>query len=131
MIGAAAIALPRRDIDGIDAILGVRRFGRPELRMCSADPGQEACADQYGSAEDVHFRLPFAFSFTPGSSRPSLASQMGNVMASRTDPSRKRFGSNADAVFPRSPRKTAHRRDGERIASAGLDARHPQIGHLE
>jgi hypothetical protein len=45
MIGAAAIALPRRDIDGIYAILAVRRFELPALRMCRVDPGQEACAD--------------------------------------------------------------------------------------
>jgi hypothetical protein len=64
MIGAAAIALPRLDINGIDAILGVRRFERPTLRMCRVDTGQEACADQYGSrdsrsAEEVHFGLRF------------------------------------------------------------------------
>jgi hypothetical protein len=40
--------------------------------MCHVNSGQEACANQYGSrdsrsAEEVHFRLLFAFvSFTPG-----------------------------------------------------------------
>jgi hypothetical protein len=45
MIGAAAIALPRRDINGIDSILGMWRFERPALRMCHVNSGQEACAD--------------------------------------------------------------------------------------
>jgi hypothetical protein len=51
MIGAVAIALQRRDIDGIDPILVMRLFERPALRMCRVDPRQEACSDQYGSRD--------------------------------------------------------------------------------
>ena len=57
-------------------------------------------------------------------------STKANLMASRTYPSRKRLGQNVEPAFPRSPRKTAHYPDGERIASAGLHTQHRQDASL-
>ena len=122
----------------IGTILNKLRHGPQELQLPHKPPRHEknAGTDPDGEQHREYRTAHLGFlSFTPGSSpfEPTIVcvSTKANLMESRTYPSRKRLGQNVDPAFPRSPRKTAHHPDGERIASADLHTQHRQIRQLE